>query len=143
MRLYQTFLGGCYEKADEIDDSSGSFGMFVGGLYSGWIRARRAAKADPEETAKLLLEHMDGDPYGFCYQLERTALKAMGKSGLAAFERQVRGRFEGEAGSGGASRGDASYAPRRWAEVLRAVDIQQRNRHLFPFCHSGDRALST
>jgi hypothetical protein len=27
--LYETFLAGCHEKAEEIDDSSGSFGQFV------------------------------------------------------------------------------------------------------------------
>ena len=31
--LYETFLAGCYEKAGEIDGSSGSFGQFVGELY--------------------------------------------------------------------------------------------------------------
>ena len=29
MGLYQTFLAGCYERAEELDDSSGNFGMFV------------------------------------------------------------------------------------------------------------------
>ncbi|MBF8287504.1 MAG: hypothetical protein HW381_612, partial [Candidatus Rokubacteria bacterium] len=38
--LYETFLAGCYEKAEELDDSSGSFGMFVESLYCGWIKAR-------------------------------------------------------------------------------------------------------
>ena len=40
--LYETFLAGCYEKADELDDSSGSFGQFVGDLIRGWIKARQA-----------------------------------------------------------------------------------------------------
>jgi len=30
--LYESFLAGCYAKAEEIDDSSGSFGQFVGEL---------------------------------------------------------------------------------------------------------------
>jgi hypothetical protein len=30
--LYELFLAGCYEKAEELDDSSGGFGMFVEGL---------------------------------------------------------------------------------------------------------------
>jgi len=34
--LYETFLAGCYEKAEELDDSSGSFGSFVGSLFCGW-----------------------------------------------------------------------------------------------------------
>ena len=43
--LYEAFLAGCYEKAEEIDDSSGSFGQFVGELHCAWIRARQAARA--------------------------------------------------------------------------------------------------
>jgi hypothetical protein len=58
-RLYETFLAGCYEKAEELDGSSGNFGMFVHDLYAGWIEARQAAGADPDETAKWLLARMD------------------------------------------------------------------------------------
>jgi hypothetical protein len=83
--------------------------------------------AGPEETARLLRERMDDDPYGFCHQLERTAVKAMDKNGLAAFERQVRGRLEGEAGSRSMRRGDGSYERRRWGEVLRVIYVEQRN----------------
>ena len=67
--LYETFLAGCYEKAEEIDDSSGSFGQFVHELFCGWIKARQAAGADPDGTATRLLAWMDDDRYGFCYQL--------------------------------------------------------------------------
>ena len=31
--LLETFIAGCYEKAEEIDDSSGSFGSFVEELF--------------------------------------------------------------------------------------------------------------
>ncbi len=51
--LFETFLAGAYEKAEELDDSSGNFGMFVDGLYVGWILARQAAHADPAETGLL------------------------------------------------------------------------------------------
>lgn len=43
--LYEVFLAGCYEKVEELDDSSGSFGTFVGELFSGWVKARQAAGA--------------------------------------------------------------------------------------------------
>jgi hypothetical protein len=32
VRLYETFLAACHEKAEELDDSSGDFGAFVGDL---------------------------------------------------------------------------------------------------------------
>jgi len=53
--LYETFLAGCYEKAEELDDSSGNFGMFVDGLSSaaGSRRARRPA-ATPERRRAAL-----------------------------------------------------------------------------------------
>lgn len=38
--LHETFLAGSYEKADELDDSRGTFGMFVDGLFRGWVKSR-------------------------------------------------------------------------------------------------------
>ena len=67
--LYETFLAGCHEKAEELDDSSGNLGDFVRVLFSGWIKARQAAGAGPEETASSLLGWMDDDPYGFCLSI--------------------------------------------------------------------------
>jgi hypothetical protein len=63
--LYETFLAGAYQKAEELDDSSGNFGMFVDGLFRGWVKARQAAGADPDETARRLVAWMDDDPYPF------------------------------------------------------------------------------
>lgn len=51
--LFETFIAACHEKADEIDDSSGNFGMLVEDLFRGWIKARQAANHDPNVTAKL------------------------------------------------------------------------------------------
>lgn len=95
--LYETFLAGCYEKAEEIDDSSGSFGQFVGELHCCWIKARQATGADPDETADRLLAWMDDDPYGFCYHLEKDAAKVLDRAGLAAFEKLIRARFDAAA----------------------------------------------
>ena len=87
--LYETFLAGCYEKAEELDDSSGSFGQFAGELICGWIIARQASGAEADETSAILLARMDDDPYGFCCQIEKDAAQAFDKAGLAAFERQI------------------------------------------------------
>jgi hypothetical protein len=73
VRLYETFIAACHEKADEIDDSSGDFGTLVEELFRGWMRARQAAGEDRGETAKSLLAWMEDDPYGFCYHLDREA----------------------------------------------------------------------
>jgi hypothetical protein len=128
VRLYETFLAGCYEKANELDDSSGTFGMFVDELFVGWIKARQAMGADPDETAAWLVARMDDDPWGFAYHLERDAVKVMNKVNLAAFSRQVRRRFEGEAGTTAKDKPrDAQYARRRWGEVLRTIHAAQND----------------
>src|SRR3972149_572049 len=98
-----------------------AFAMFVVSLYCGWVRARQAASADADETARLLLGRMETDPYGFASTLERDAVKVMSKDGLAAFERQVKARFEAtdavEQASEHASRRDPAHARRRRGDI--------------------------
>jgi hypothetical protein len=103
--LYEVFLAGCFEKAEELDDSSGSFGMFVAGLFCGWVKARQAVGADPEETAVRLLAWMDDDPYGFCSGLEKDVAEVLDTAGLAALARQVRARFDAQVPPGGEALG--------------------------------------
>jgi hypothetical protein len=93
-RLLEIFIAACHEKAEEIDDSSGSFGMLVDDLFQGWIKARQAAGADPDETARTLLAWMEDDPYGFCHDLDREAAKVLDKKGMVAFVQQIRDKFE-------------------------------------------------
>jgi len=113
--LYEVFLAGCHAKADELDDSSGSFGQFAQGLICGWIKARQASDADSDKTASTLLGWMDDDPYAFCYEIEKDAAAAFDKVGLAAFEKQIRTRFED------ASADPSNWTYRRAAEILRAI----------------------
>ena len=131
VRLYETFLAGCYEKAEELDDSGGDFGAFVVDLYRGWIKARQAAKSSAEETASLLLERIENDPYGFASSLERDAVKVMDKHALAAFERAVRTRFDAKDSTVERSdqelRGHLAGAHPRSGRILRAIYIRQRN----------------
>jgi uncharacterized Zn finger protein len=104
--------------------------MFIDGLFRGWVKARQAAGADPDETARRLVGWMDDDEYGFCYQIERDLVKVLDKRGLAAFERCIRERFDGVATvaprPGGRQR-DPAYLRRRAAEILRAILAEQRN----------------
>jgi len=129
--LYETFFAGCYEKAEELDDSSGSFGQFVDELFCGWIKARQADGADPDETASRLLGWMDDDPYGFCYQLEKDAVKVFDKAGLAAFVQQIRARFDSAAKATPKTDGSLRDGPesirRRWGEVLRTLYVAQKD----------------
>jgi len=118
--LCEAFLAGCHAKADELDDSSGSFGQFAKDLICRWIKARHAAGAGPDDTAAKLLGWMDNDPYAFCYQIEKEVARAFDKAGLAAFERLIRARFE-------ATPSEPEYDRRRWSDVLRAVYLTQRN----------------
>jgi len=129
--LYETFLAGCNAKAEEIDDSDGEFGTFAGGLFCGWIRARQAAGADRDETARLLLGWMDDDPYGFCNELELAVVRVLDKAGLEAFERDVRAHFDEECAALRERKRpegpNPNYVRDRWARMLKTVYSQQRN----------------
>ena len=129
--LYETFLAACYLKIEELDDSTGNFGQFVDELYCGWIKARQAGRADPEETASRLLTWMDQDDYGFCYRLEMDAVKVFNKANLAAFVKLVRARFDSAAKNtakeNGKLRERPDYIRRRWGEVLRTLYAAQKN----------------
>ena len=83
--LIETFIAVCYEKAEEIDDSSGSFGMFVEELFCSWVNARQKGKCDPKETVDRLLSWMDDDDYGFTYQLEKSVSGVLSSQGLKEF----------------------------------------------------------
>ena len=122
--LYETFLAGCYEKAEEVDDSGGSFGMFVTDLFCSWIRARQAVGADATETASRLLTWMDDDPYGFCHRLERDVVEVLDKAGRGAFTEQVRSRFEQASLAAGSNESEwkAQADRRRWAEAIHNGD---------------------
>lgn len=130
--LYETFLAGCCEKADEVDDSSGSFGEFAQTLICGWITARQAAGARPQQTATRLLSWMDTDQYGFCHQLERQAATTLDAAGLAAFTDQIQTRFDATAHaatvSDGSDRANHS-ARRRWAQALRTLHATRNDLH--------------
>lgn len=119
--LFEAFLAGCHAKTDELDDSSGRFGQFARDLICRWIKSRQAAGVDPRMTASTLLAWMDDDPYGFCYQIEKDAAAAFDKAGLAAFEKQIRERFDT------LSADSSSWTYRRGAEILRAIYIAQRD----------------
>ena len=121
IELYETFLAGCHAKADELDDSDGSFGQFARELICLWIEARQAFGADPERTASTLLAWMDDDPYAFCHGIEKEAAAAFDKAGLAAFERQIRARFEV------ASADPSSWPYRHCSKILREIYRSQRN----------------
>ncbi len=129
--LYETFLAACYVKIEELDDSSGSFGQLVDELYCGWIKARQAGGADPEETASRLLTWINQDDYGFCYRLEMEVVKIFNRANLAAFIKLVRERFE-SAGKETVKKDDKhrdcpDYTRRRWGKVLRTLYAAQEN----------------
>ena len=94
VELIETFIAVCYEKAEEIDDSSGSFGMFVEELFCSWVNDRQKADFDPKETIARLLSWMDDDDYGFTYQLERSVSRVLSPQGLNEFAAAIRLRFE-------------------------------------------------
>ncbi len=126
-RLYEIFIAACHEKADEIDDSSGNFGMLVEELFQGWINARQVANCDPDETAISLISWMEDDPYGFCHDLDRGVVKVLDKKGLEAFIQQIRFKLESSPIQSDQEKGFSGYARRRWGGALRTLLAAQRN----------------
>lgn len=119
--LCETFLAGCHAKAEQLDDSSGNFGMFVKDLICLWIKARQAGGADRNETAATLLAWMDDDPHAFCYEIEKDAAATFDKAGLAAFEKRIRARFNAVLEE------PSSWPYRRFSAILHAIYVAQRN----------------
>ncbi|MFQ5599618.1 MAG: DUF6880 family protein [Candidatus Krumholzibacteriia bacterium] len=122
--FYESFIAGCYEKLEEIDDSEGGFGDFVAGLLCDWIKARQAAKADPDETAGILLSWMEDDDYGYSDGLDEEVIEALGKAGLVAFENAVRRRWM--SGPKRAQLKD-SYRYRCGARILKGIHAKRRD----------------
>lgn len=125
--LYETLIATCHEKADEIDDSGGNFGMLVEDLFRGWIQARQAAKHDPDETAWSLLSWMEDDPYGFCHDLDRVVVKVLNKKGLEAFIRRIRSKLESAQTQDDKEKHFPGYARRKWGSALKTLLAGQRN----------------
>jgi hypothetical protein len=126
-RLFETFIAACHEKADEIDDSSGDFGMLVKDLFRGWIKARQTANNDPDEIARALLSWMENDNYGFCYDLEHEAVKVLDRKGLDALVHQTRSKFELPPVKNDMEKRLPGYSRRRWGEILKTLLAAQRN----------------
>ena len=126
-RLYEIFIAACHEKAEEIDDSSGNFGMLVEDLFQGWITARQAGNCDPDETARSLITWMEDDPYGFCHHLDREAVKVLDKKGLEAFIQQIRFKLESSPIQGDEEKRYSGYAGQMWGGALKTLLAAQRN----------------
>lgn len=59
VELYETFLAGCYGKADEIDDSGGNLGDFFQGLFVSWIHARQRTGCPAEDTVRCVVRWIE------------------------------------------------------------------------------------
>lgn len=94
VRLYEMFLSGSYEKVEEVDDSGGNLGMFFRDLFLSWINARQKAGHAPEETVGDILNWMENDDYGFCYNIEPEVAKVLNKAGFLIFRQHFQDRFK-------------------------------------------------
>lgn len=92
--LYEVFLCGCYEKADEIDDSGGNLGEFAQTLVLSWVAARQKAGYPADETVNHLLRLMDNDDYGFCYDIEPAVSLVLNKEHFLLFHKHFADQLE-------------------------------------------------
>jgi len=129
--LYEMFLSGCYEKADEIDDSGGNLGMFFEELFCSWVKARQKAGCATEETVHQIFKWMDNDEYGFCHEIEKNLIKVLNREGLSFFETRIQSRFN-EAYPTAESENtkriyDYPYAVRQNADILKVIYIAKED----------------
>jgi len=129
--LYEIFLAGCYEKAEEIDDSGGDLGMFFGEVFVSWIKVRQKAKCDPGETVHQILQWMENDDYGFCYNIEKELVKVLNRQGLKIFTGIIKSRFEEALEKENPQMPlriyDFSYDVRKNAEILGCVYVEKKD----------------
>lgn len=129
--LYEIFFAGCYDKADEIDDSGGDLGMFFGRVFVSWIKARQKAKCDPGETVHQILQWMENDDYGFCYNIEKELVKALNRQGLKIFASIIKSRFEEALGNENPKKPlrvyDSPYDVHKNAEILKCVYVEKKD----------------
>lgn len=92
--LYEVFLSGCYEKAEEIDDSGGNLGMFAQKLFISWIVARQKAGCHSHETVKHILRWMHNDDYGFCYAIEQDVAQVLDADSYLLFRKHFEDHLE-------------------------------------------------
>lgn len=121
--LYETFVAACYQKADEVDDSSGDYGRFGGSLFCSWVTARQAADADPGETVDRLFAWMVHDQYGFWHGLEEDLTSVLDAAGQQACIVRIKQML----GSGDDPQARAAYHRVRLDGLLRAIYVAQRD----------------
>lgn len=92
--LYEVLLAGCYEKADDIDDSDGDLGMFFEDIFSEWVKARQNAGDAPKKIVNDILKWIEHDDYGFCYEIEKKVAVILKKGPLKIFKQHFMDRFE-------------------------------------------------
>jgi hypothetical protein len=117
--LLEVFLAACHAKADEIDDSSGFFGNFAGGLALDWIRARQTAGVDPGEIVRAVHRWTEVDEYRFFNDLAVRSVEVLDAPALVALEATVRRAFE--------AAGPESYERRKETETLKAIHAHRRS----------------
>lgn len=120
VELYETFLAGCYAKADDVKDDLGGFSGFVESLYLGWIRARQKDGLDPQETVEKLLKWKENDRYGYASDIEGKASKVLDRKGLAALEAILLDRLRPRPGERPPNR-EHEYQQIRLTETLKTL----------------------
>ena len=126
MSLIDIFIAGCYEKADDTDDSSGNLGTFVDGLFRSWIEAAQVADVDPGNIAKRIFLWQEDDDYGFAYEIWKQVIPVLNVRSRAAYCKALEDNLcEGSAA--GKNSEDREWIIRRDTEALKFLYVTQRD----------------
>ena len=92
--LYEIFLSGCHQKAEETDDSDGALGDFFQELFLSWIKARQQAGHEASETVRQILKWKENDEYGFCYDIEGDIATTLNETAYPLFAEHFQEQIE-------------------------------------------------
>lgn len=75
--LFEIFIAASLTKASEIDDSSGSLGMFMDDLFVAWTRCCVVVDLPVGEFLRKIAHWQKVDDYGLSHDLEKTVIPAL------------------------------------------------------------------
>ena len=87
-RLFEIFLAGSFEKADEADDSSGDVAFWIRGLMTDIVETLQDGQEIPEKIAAKIIGWLDKDGHGFTDHFDSELLH-VGKPDTIAAMRKI------------------------------------------------------
>lgn len=90
--LYEIFLAGSFEKANEVDDSDGDFAFWIRDLLSDLVESLQEGEHPPDKIAAKIVGWIDKDEYGFTDYFDNELFKVGNIDTIAAMRKMLESR---------------------------------------------------